>query len=154
MFSDARGNKVNARNIIFIATTNAGSDLMWEYAKSGKSIAEKKPIIIDSIVKRGLFKPELINRFDGAILFHPLTENELRDIAKIMLTKLKERLLDQNIDFQISDEAINLLVKEGSDPQFGARPLNRAIQDKIESVIAKEIISGNLRAGMTYEFKG
>jgi len=154
VFSDAQGNKVNARNIIFIATTNAGSDLMWEYAKSGESISDKKPIIIDSIVKRGLFKPELINRFDGAILFHPLTEDELRDIAKIMLGKLKERLLDQNIDFQISDEAINLLVKEGSDPQFGARPLNRAIQDKIESVIAKEIISGNLRAGMTYEFKG
>jgi len=154
VFSDAAGGKVNARNIIFIATTNAGSDLMWQYLKNKENIQEKKTIIIDEIIKRNLFKPELVNRFDGVILFHPLTETELRKIGELMLLRLKDRLADQGIDFVITQQVLDLLVKEGSDPQFGARPLNRTIQDRIESDIAKEIMRGNLTAGMSYEFKG
>ncbi len=154
VFADALGTKVNARNMLFIATTNAGSDLLWEYTKNGQNISQKKTEIIDEIIKRKSFKPELLNRFDGVILFHPLSDAQLRDIAKIMLEKLGERLRDQGINFVVTEEAIDILVKEGSDPQFGARPLNRAIQDKIESAVARDIMNGDLQAGMTYEFKG
>ncbi len=147
IFSDMVGNKVNARNLIIIATSNAASDIIWELMRAGKNLIDNKNNIINQIVSRGIFKPELLNRFDGTILFHPLDDVSLKQIAQLMVKKLQNRLREKGIQLVINDELLNFLVKEGSDPEFGARPLNRAIQEKVEKIIADKIISGEIKAG-------
>jgi ATP-dependent Clp protease ATP-binding subunit ClpB len=144
---------VGCRNLIIIATSNAGSSLIWETIRSGKNLAESKDLIIDSIIKNKIFRPELLNRFDGVILFHPLQNKELEDIAKLELGKLAKRLKEQNIELVMNDETINFLVEKGSDPQFGGRSINRAIQNNIENIIAKKIVSGQAKPGSKIEIK-
>src|SRR6185369_14450897 len=87
-FSDMSGKKINARNLIIIATSNAGSDLIWDATKRGEDVAQAKDKIVDSIIEQGIFKPELLNRFDGVIVFHPLGDADLRRITELMLEKL------------------------------------------------------------------
>ncbi len=146
-FSDGVGKKVNARNLIIIATSNAGSDLIWSAMQKGEDLKGAKDSIIDNIVKQGVFKPELLNRFDGVVLFHPLSDDHLRKIASFMLEKLHERLAKQGINLSINESLTNYVVSFGTDPKFGARPMNRAIQEKVEEVIAKKIISGSIEKG-------
>ena len=150
VFSDASGKKVNVRNNIIIATSNAGSSHIWEAIKKGEDISKKKDEIIEALVNEGVFKPELLNRFDGVILFHPLQSEDLRKIATIMLGKFSKRMLDKGISIKINDEI------KGTDPKFGARPMNRAIQEEIEEVVAEAIISGDIREGssISFEVKG
>jgi len=150
IFSDAMGKKVNTRNTIIIATSNAGSALIWEKMRDGSGGATRDEVI-DKIVRDGIMKPELINRFDAVILFNPLSETDCKQIGELMLKKLKKRLLEQGIDFVISSELIDLLAKKGSDPEFGARPLNRFIQDTIEPYIARRILEGTLKPGERVE---
>jgi len=147
VFSDMVGKKVNARNLIIIATSNAGSSTIWDYVKESKSLAENKQKIIDEIIHDGLFKPELINRFDGVILFHPLSESDLKQVATIMLKKLAKRLEEKSLELVITDELVDYLVQKGSDPTFGARPINRAIQDNVEEIVARKLISGEAQPG-------
>lgn len=147
IFSDAKGKKVSARNHIIIATSNAGSDLIFNLVKEGKDMSAEKNAIIDAIIARAIFKPELLNRFDGLILFRPLAENDLRVIARIMLASLNKRLHAKGIELSVNDAVVDFLVKKGQDPKFGARPLNRAIQDVIESVIAKRLLEGSIKPG-------
>lgn len=147
IFSDSVGRKVSARNLIIVATSNAGSDLIFETIKNGESLDGKKETIVEEIIQRGIYRPELLNRFDGIILFHPLEESHLRDVAKLMLEKLSFRLKSQGISLAINEPLINFLVSHGNDPKFGARALNRALQDTIEKVIADKILSGNIRPG-------
>jgi ATP-dependent Clp protease ATP-binding subunit ClpC len=146
-FSDMSGHKVNARNLIIIATSNAGSDMIWNSVKEGRNLSDEKSKIIDTIIGNGIFKPELLNRFDGVILFNPLSDDDLRKIAGLMLKKLQKRLAEKGIDLVINDALISFLVSKGADPKFGARPLNRAIEDTIEQIISKKIIAGSLGAG-------
>ena len=147
---------MNVRNNIIIATSNAGSSHIWEAIKKGEDISKKKDEIIEALVNEGVFKPELLNRFDGVILFHPLQSEDLRKIATIMLGKFSKRMLDKGISIKINDEIISYLVLKGTDPKFGARPMNRAIQEEIEEVVAEAIISGDIREGssISFEVKG
>ena len=147
MFSDMRGKKVNARNLIIIATSNAGSDLIWEYVKRGEKLSEKKNEIVDSVVQQGIFKPELLNRFDGVILFQPIDSVRLREIAKLMLERFRSRIRARGIDLDITEDLVDYLMKFGSDPKFGARPMNRAIQDVVEQKVADKIIKGTVKPG-------
>jgi ATP-dependent Clp protease ATP-binding subunit ClpC len=151
IFSDAIGKKVNARNCIIIATSNAGSDTIWETVKNGENLADKKDEIINDLVKEGIFKPELLNRFDGVILFHPLSEDNLKKIAVLMLKKLQGRLGEKGVELVVNDALIKFLVKQGSDPKFGARPINRAIQEKVEEIIAEKMIKGEISGGSKIE---
>jgi ATP-dependent Clp protease ATP-binding subunit ClpC len=146
-FSDSAGKKINARNLLIIATSNAGSDLIWEAVKHGDNLSHAKELIIDSIIKANIFKPELLNRFDGVIVFHPLGKEHLEKIARLQLEKLQKRLALRGINLIINDELVEYLLKYGSDPKFGARPMNRAIQDKVEQVIAEKMISGQYKTG-------
>lgn len=150
-FSDMSGKRVNARNLIIIATSNAGADLIWDIMRGGSDLLTHKDEVINAIVKNGTFKPELINRFDGVVLFHPIQNAELRKIAEIMLAKLKTRVRDRGIDLVINEALINDLMKFGADPKFGARPMNRAIQDKVEKIIADKLIKGEIKQGDTVE---
>ena len=142
MFSDMSGRKVSARNLIIIATSNAGSDTIWRIVKDRGAGDLNKDEILKDIIDQGIFKPELLNRFDGVIVFHPLQREELTKIADIMMRKFNKRLDSKGLEIKITPELINALVEKGTDPTFGARPMNRAIQDKVETMVADKILSG------------
>lgn len=148
-FTDVSGKRVNARNLIIIATSNAGSDVIWRLMEKGKPF--DKDIVLTDIIDRAIFKPELLNRFDGVILFRPLTVEDLRKIAKLMLQKLGKRLQEKGVELIITDPLLEYLVSVGQDPKFGARPMNRAIQEKVEQVIAEKMLRGEVSAGSRVE---
>ena len=148
-FTDVFGKRVNARNLMIIATSNAGSDLIWNMAQEGKRL--DKDIIIAEIINRAIFKPELLNRFDGVILFHPLNDEHLRLIARLQLEKLGKRLKEKGLEFLITDPLVEYLVSAGQDPKFGARPMARAIQGTVEQAIAEKMLRGEIVAGSTVE---
>ncbi|MCI0679882.1 ATP-dependent Clp protease ATP-binding subunit, partial [bacterium] len=149
MFTDMYGKKVSARNAIIIATSNAGADIIYETARTGGSLVSKRDTIIDMIIKRGIYKPELLNRFDGVILFHPLRIEEVREIARLMIGKLAKRLENEGMKIELSDTLINMIAEEGLSAEFGARQLNRVLQDHVENIISKKIISGEAERGST-----
>jgi ATP-dependent Clp protease ATP-binding subunit ClpA len=151
IFSDATGRKVSARNLIIIATSNAGSNLIFEIIKREGTLENRKDEIIEEVIRQGIYKPELLNRFDGVILFHPLDKKQLKEVSKLMLEKLALRLKEQGIILSINSALIDFLVAQGSDPKFGARALNRAVQDTVEKVIANKILSGEAENGTTLE---
>ena len=151
-FSDMTGQKINTRNIIFIATSNAGADTIFDIVNKGENPKDKQEEIIADIVSRGLFKPELINRFDGAIIFRPLEHSDLLKIADLMLKKVSERILEKGLSIEYGNEVIEYIVTNGTNKVFGARPMNRFIQDSIEAQIAKLIISGEAVSGNTIKF--
>jgi len=151
-FSDASGKKVFTRNSVIIATSNAASKLIWEIVQQGANPASEKNKIIDFIQGQGIFRAELLNRFDAIIIFSPLKQEALKQIAKIMLEKLNSRLAEKNLELVINGALIEKVAKIGYDPVFGARPMKRAIQEKIEEKIAKGMISGEFKPGAKIEF--
>ncbi|HRY62447.1 MAG TPA: ATP-dependent Clp protease ATP-binding subunit [Candidatus Paceibacterota bacterium] len=150
-FSDMDGKKVSLRNVIIIATSNAASDYIFQLVKGGKDPVGLKDDVVQKIVDNGIFKPELLNRFDASVIFHPLDKSELFQIAKLMLIKLKKRLAEKGIEFVVTDELAMAVATEGANDIFGARPMNRYIQDKIEQFIAKKMIAGELAGGSKLE---
>ncbi len=148
-FTDTNGVEISARNMIIVATSNAGSDVIWDYVNGGGKLSLHKEKIINTIIKRGIYKPELLNRFDDLILFHPLKKEHLQKIVELFLDKLKDRLKDQGIKISVEPGAVDFLVEKGTDPKFGARPLRRAIQSHIENFVAGEVIGGSLGRGDT-----
>lgn len=149
VFTDGRGQKLNARNTIIIATSNAGSDIIWKMVEEGRRPAEAKDAIIEAIINERIFKPELINRFDNVIVFETLNENEQERVARLLLGELKSRIRSRGYNLVVDDFLVKMLVREGYDPKFGARPMRRAIQDVIEERIATKIIEGGHRQGDT-----
>lgn len=152
-FTDAAGKRVDARNVIMIATSNAGADIIWEYFKKKEAPSAHRDEMIDEIIKRGIFKPELVNRFDGVVVFNPLSEEVVRKIAALQLDALATRLRERGVDFVVNDAAINAVVAKGYEPEFGARAMNRAISEKVEQVIADRMIQGSVKPGMKVELQ-
>ncbi len=152
-FSDVFGKKVMARNIMFIATSNAGAEKIFDIVSTGKDLKKFETEIVADIVKQGILKPELINRFDATVLFHPLTKENLFEIAKIMLNKVAKRLAEKGMILTVDKELIDFVVTGGYNPTFGARPMNRLIQDTVEQHLADLIIREELTAGQTVSFK-
>ncbi|HSX18515.1 MAG TPA: ATP-dependent Clp protease ATP-binding subunit [Candidatus Saccharimonadales bacterium] len=154
--TDASGKKVSFSNIIIIATSNAGAEFIRQQLEDsktrtvlvqGQSLSKK---LIDHILQQGLFNPELINRFDGVIVYHPLTQEEITQVTALMLQSLAKKLKDtKNITLEVTKELAQKVAQAGYDPQFGARPIKRLIQDKIEDEIAKMIIDGSIKNGGT-----
>ncbi len=152
-FSDASGKKVMARNIMFIATSNAGAEKIFEIVSTGKDLKDFESEIISYIVKQGIFRPELLNRFDANVLFHPLTKENLLEISKLMLLKVAGRLAEKGIIMSVDNDLVNFVAQGGYNPTFGARPMNRLIQDTVEQHLADLIIRGTLDAGQTISFR-
>lgn len=146
-FTDGRGERVNARNLIIIATSNAGSSSIYESIRENKNVILDQQVIVDNIIKEGIYRPELLNRFDGVIVFHPLDEKSLIEVVKMMISHLNKRLSDKNLSIVITDSLVNYLVKIGIDPKFGARAVKRTIQDIVEKKIADAIIKGDVVGG-------
>jgi ATP-dependent Clp protease ATP-binding subunit ClpC len=152
-FTDGFGQRVNTRNSIIIATSNAASQMIWDMVQQGINPSLFKEKIIDFIQRKGIFRAELLNRFDAIIVFRPLSQENLKKIAKLMLEKLKKRLLEKGLDLIINNNVIEKVVEIGSDPLFGARPIQRTIQEKIEKKIAEGLIAGKIKPGEHLEFK-
>ncbi len=102
-------------------------------------------------MERGAFTPELLNRFDGVVLFEPLVGKNLRTVAELMLEKLGKRLRERGIVFVPTQRLVDYLSETGSDPQFGARAMQRAVTDKVERAIADKILRGEIRPGSRVE---
>ncbi|MEY2641013.1 MAG: hypothetical protein RL150_406 [Candidatus Parcubacteria bacterium] len=148
-FTDGRGERVHARNTIIIATSNAGSDMIYEATKQGADVVGQTDAIVAEIIKRGTFRPEFINRFDGVIVFHALDAQALAQVAKLLLVDLNERLALKQVTVRPTDALIAHLVAVGNNPTFGARAMRRALQDEVERVVADALIAGTIRAGDT-----
>ena len=133
------GREANFKNSIIIATSNAGSaDIM-----ANPQIDRK--IFIDKLINDGKFAPEFLNRFNSVILFKPLDKANIRKVTILMIQEVASRLLeDKNIKLVITDALIDKVAEAGFDPEFGARPINRAIEEIIENKIADYLVSGNL----------
>ena len=147
--TDGQGRTVDFRNSIVVMTSNIGSPIIQEYFNAGKLSAEDK-IKMEERVKmelRGFFRPEFLNRVDDIIIFHSLTEKQLDTIVEIQLTRLEKRLAQQNLSLELDASARRFLAKEGYDPQFGARPLKRAIQEHLLDPLALKVLAGEFKAG-------
>lgn len=151
-FSDNNGARINARNNIIIATSNAGSQMIWDLVRNHKNLADEQQNIINFIIQSNVFRPELINRFDGAIIFEPLNIEQQEKIAVLMLNSLKKRVKEKGYELVIDSFLVDMVVREGYNPEFGARPMRRALQDKVEDKIAEKIIKGNLKRGDNIHF--
>lgn len=147
VFTDARGMKINARNTIVVATSNAGSQLILRTVQQRKELAHLAQEIIDHIVKEGIYRPELINRFDSTILFEPLSTEQQTEVASLMFGSLYERVKEKGYEVHIDEGLLQLLVQKGYNPEFGARPMQRVLQDVVEEKIAQKIISGVIQKG-------
>src|SRR3989344_5374433 len=153
-FTDAFGKRVHAQDPIIIATSNAGSNLIWDLIKAGKDPVALQKEVVDYIRQQGLFTPEILNRFDAIVVYHPLVAAQFKEIARLMLEDLAKNLKEKDIIFSITPALIEKVAQIGYDPVMGARPMRRAIADRVEEAISKKILSGELERGSILEFSG
>jgi ATP-dependent Clp protease ATP-binding subunit ClpA len=151
-FTDARGKKVNARNTMIIATSNAGSDMIWQIQERGEKLGDKKDTIVESLISQNIYRPELLNRFDGVILFHTLNDEDLTKVAQKTLGDLERRLKEKGVKLIVDDALLEFLKTKGFDKKFGARPMIRVVQDSIEDPIARKMITGEIKSGSSVHF--
>lgn len=145
--TDNQGKIVNFKNCIIIMTSNIGSDYLLENKESGSIQQNIRDRVMSELKTK--FKPEFLNRLDDVILFKPLDTKEIKGIVDIFLEEIKNRLKDKNITMKVTDDAKELMAREGYDPIYGARPLKRYIENALETNIAKKIIRGDIVDGST-----
>ncbi|HTP86573.1 MAG TPA: ATP-dependent chaperone ClpB [Bryobacteraceae bacterium] len=145
--TDGQGRTVDFKNTIVIMTSNIGSHRILEYrgAFGGAGYERMKEAVTEELRKH--FRPEFLNRVDETIVFHALSEDNLKQIVEIQLAYLRKRLAARRIDLELSDAARSHLVRSGYDPNYGARPLKRAIQREIETPLARRILAGEVHDG-------
>jgi len=141
--TDGHGRTVDFKNTIIIMTSNVGSRWIQELGASHREEMEAK--ITEAL--KASFKPEFLNRIDETIIFHNLTHEQIREIVEIQIEHLGTRLAERNIDLVLADGALSLIVENGYDPTYGARPLKRVIQKYIENPLSMEILKGNIMDG-------
>lgn len=144
--TDSQGRTVDFKNTIIILTSNLGSSYILEGIDADGEIGETARNEVENLLKRQ-FRPEFLNRLDEIIFYKPLTKTEIMSIVDLMLDDLKKRLANQHIKLNLTDAAKNYIVDCGYDPSFGARPMRRFIQSKVETLAAKKIIGGHLEHG-------
>jgi ATP-dependent Clp protease ATP-binding subunit ClpC len=141
--TDALGRTVDFTNLIIVATSNAGTAFIQDQINAGKKTSEFKDQLIKEEI-RDVFRPEFINRFDGTVVFRPLTQEEIFKIAGFMLNKVKKRLEEKGILLEVTEAAQHELALAGFDPVFGARPLRRVIQEQVDNTLAEFLLTGKL----------
>lgn len=142
--TDGQGRTISFSESIIIATSNIGSVFIQEEIKLGIDVSLIRQDLIDNQLNKYM-RPELINRFDGIIVFKPLSEANIFAIATLMLKKIKKNLAEKGIDFKADKDGVLVLAKAGYDPQFGARPLRRLLQERVEDEIANLFLAGSLK---------
>lgn len=155
--TDARGRKIDFRNALVIMTSNIGAELIQNTASIGFEMAqdeeqsrkrdydEMRRKLLKSL--KNTFRPEFINRVDSVVVFHALSKEHIREIVDLELDKVRERLVEKNLQLEITPEGIDLLVQLGYNPEMGARPLRRVIQEKIENQLSDAVLSGTFTSG-------
>ena len=146
--TDSQGRTVDFKNTIIILTSNLGSSELLDGIQPDGSISENARAAVMGELRRA-FRPEFLNRLDEIILFKPLTKDNLNGIIDILMEGLKKRLADKTLKLEVTDAAKSLIIERGFDPIYGARPLKRYLQSAAETLIAKEILRGDLAAGST-----
>ena len=157
--SDARGRKVDFRNAIIVMTTNVGAEMIKRQTSLGFSlkrdeVVEERLAYEDMRKKlmealRRVFRPEFINRLDGVIVFRSLSKDDIKKIVELELEKVSKRLVDHLVTLQSDPAALELLAELGYDPEMGARPLRRVIQQKVEDPLSDALLSGRFKDGDT-----
>ena len=150
--ADAKGRSVDFRNTIIILTSNVGSQNIAGRGAAGfshelmSSQAERLKLQTSGAI-RELFRPELINRLDDIIVFHPLTSAHVRQIADVMVARIEARLVEHHLTLTISDAARERIATQGFDREYGARPLRRTLQALLEDPLAERVLRGDVRPG-------
>jgi ATP-dependent Clp protease ATP-binding subunit ClpC len=157
--ADAKGRRVDFRNTIILMTSNVGAELLTremslgfalhrDEAKTAEEEYQKmKEKVLDQLKRT--FRPEFLNRVDATVVFRALTKEQIKQIVELMLSQVQERLRHQEIQLEATEEAKELLAKEGYDPHFGARPLRRVIQQRVEDPLSEGMLAGEFRPGDT-----
>lgn len=150
--TDSKGRKVDFRNTILIMTSNLGATALRDEKAVGfgAKTVQHDHAAMEKCIREELknaFRPELLNRIDEIIVFHKLTKPELRQIVQLMTKDIKTRLAELNIELKFTSGVIDLIAEEGFDPEYGARPIRRAIQKKIEDPLSEALLSGEIRFG-------
>ncbi|MBS3753672.1 MAG: ATP-dependent Clp protease ATP-binding subunit [Anaerolineales bacterium] len=155
--TDAKGRTVDFRNAIIIMTSNIGADLIqnqtsigFELAQNEEEAREREYEEMRSKLLKELkkaFRPEFINRVDSVIVFHSLTRENIRDIVSLEMDKVRDRLKEKNLALKVTEEGVDLLAELGYNPEMGARPLRRVIQQKIENQLSDALLEGRFKAG-------
>ncbi|MDK2836388.1 MAG: ATP-dependent Clp protease ATP-binding subunit ClpC [Thermosediminibacterales bacterium] len=153
--TDSKGRTVDFRNTVVIMTSNAGAHLIQKGKTlgfmPGQTDEQNYETMKESVIEelKRTFRPEFLNRIDEIIVFHALTKEHIKEIVTLMLNTLQERLKDSGITIEVTENAKELLAKEGYDPMYGARPLRRAIQRLVEDKLSEEMLKGNIKSGDT-----
>jgi ATP-dependent Clp protease ATP-binding subunit ClpC len=157
--TDGHGRKVDFRNSIIVMTSNIGAELIKKDSTIGfasrsdetktkmRSYERMKEKLLEELKKT--FRPEFLNRLDGVVVFHHLTKEHIREIVDLMLRPVREQLSEKGVMLEVTEEAKDLLSEKGYDEVFGARPLRRVIQDKIEDQLSDMMLRGEFQAGDT-----
>ena len=145
--TDGQGRTVDFKNCVIIMTSNLGSQAIQAYEGDDLAYASMKAAVMESVTAH--FRPEFINRVDDIVVFHALKKEQVREIANIQIGILRKRLASQDIQLQISTEALDLVADAGFDPVYGARPLKRAIQSMLENPLAQRLLAGEFLPGTT-----
>jgi len=159
--SDAKGRKVDFRNTILIMTSNVGAQAIKRAASMGFTVTKDQAKLEQDAYEqmkervlgelRRIFRPEFLNRVDKTIVFHALNQNHIKQIVDVQLKRLQPRLGEQGIALELTGAAKDFLAKEGFDPDFGARPLRRAIQQHVEDPLSEKLLAGDFEAGDVVE---
>ena len=154
--TDSQGRTVDFKNAVVIMTSNIGARLITEnrlnlgFSADNSQEADQK-VMKDKVMEelKKAFRPEFLNRIDDIIVFQKLTQEEIQQIAVHMLNDLKARLEPLGVSLEFTEEAVRTIAKAGFDPVYGARPLRREIQTKVEDPLSEELLAGDLKAGGT-----
>jgi ATP-dependent Clp protease ATP-binding subunit ClpB len=142
--TDSKGRTVDFKNTVLIMTSNLGSREIQEVSEDEKQVREAVTMVL-----REHFKPEFLNRIDDIVIFHRLSREQITQIIDVQLERLRAMLRERNVSLELQDSARELLAREGYDPNFGARPLKRAIQTLIQNPLAMKLLRGEITAGQT-----
>ncbi|MFD2043203.1 ATP-dependent protease ATP-binding subunit ClpC [Ornithinibacillus salinisoli] len=150
--TDSKGRVVDFRNTVLIMTSNVGASELkrnkyvgFNLDEEGKEYNDMKKKVLDELKKA--FRPEFLNRIDESIVFHSLEKKHMKDIVTLMVKQLQKRLKGQDIEFTLTDKAIDKIASEGFDPEYGARPLRRSIQKNVEDLMSEELLKGTISIG-------
>src|SRR3990172_4686169 len=149
IITDAFGKKILCRHLFVIATSNAGSEYIRQLVSQGISGEKLQKTVIDYVQKIGTFSPELLNRFDGVVVYSPLGQTQLIEVARLMLVELKDRLHQQGVELVITDELCQHLATVGYEPQNGARPMRRLVDLDLGDMLAQALLRGDISEGDT-----
>lgn len=144
--TDGQGRTVDFKNTVIVMTSNLGSEKIQEMTGEDQ-YDDMVKAVMENVSQH--FRPEFINRIDETVVFHSLGKEQIRSIAEVQIELLRDRLHEQNLEFEISEAALDKLGEAGFDPVYGARPLKRAIQQYLETPLSKDLLAGNFTSGQT-----